>query len=101
MPSVASLVLGGAVGLVIAVTGLDAASFHEATIAGYKTPWFSEHWWQQPYTHARLAAYPAKEYWTKNYAGTERWLVREHDFQGVKFWTVIERTPVPTLTAWR
>lgn len=78
----------------IATVGHDAYTYHSLLRSEYKTPWFSEKWWQNPYTSARLMFHPSTEYWTENAIRSERWLVREHDVNGTKFWTTLKRIPV-------
>lgn len=78
----------------LAIIGRDAYTYHSILGGEYKTPWFSEKWWENPYTSARLQFYPATEYWTENAIRSERWLVREHDVNGTKFWTTLKRIPI-------
>lgn len=78
----------------IGTIGHDAYTYHSLLRSEYKTPWFSEHWWKNPYTHVRLMFHPSTEYWTENAVRSERWLVREHDVNGTKFWTTLQRLPI-------
>lgn len=82
----------GAVAVLAAMLALpDAVEFYQLSRGNYRTPWYSGSWFKQPFTNARLAMLPSREYWTMNAIGSERWLVRETHFSNVVFWTTLER----------
>lgn len=72
-------------------TGLDAIRYHNILDGRFVSPWYSAHWYAQPYTHLRLALRPSKEYWTLNATGSERWLVRDTAIGDKVFWTILKR----------
>lgn len=68
----------------------DALGFH---LGAGDDRWYPPDWWRAPYTHARLAMYPASEAPSRHDDGSGRLIVREtRTPQGV-FWTVLERVP--------
>ena len=72
----------------------DVVAFHKRVAGSYKTPWYSRNWMLHPYTNFRLALSPARDYWTTNAVGSERWLLREVLVGDVEFWTILQRAPV-------
>lgn len=84
----------GATPVLVLATTTDMIEFHRLSSGDYKTPWYSASWLKQPYTNLRLALLPAREYWTTNANGSERWFVREVTVGDVTFWTALQRTPI-------
>jgi len=84
-------------GVFVIVAGLwivDGMQFIKICNAAYLTPWYSTNWMLHPVTNAALAIQPSKEYWTENGNKSERWLVRETEFSGKTFWTILKRNQI-------
>jgi len=83
-------------GLTTLVVIDDMMDFHFAVSGSYKTPWYNagaKGWMTEPYTNLRLLGNPSKEYWTENAIKSERWFVREVQFEDKTFWTILQRVP--------
>lgn len=72
----------------------EATEFDQIKKSNYQTPWYSNSWLEMPYTNFKLSGMPVREYWTTNAMGSERWLVREVEFDGKIYWTTLERLPI-------
>ena len=58
--------------------------------------WFDSNWIRQPTENLLFSTIATRDHWQLNAIGSECWLVRELDFRGHRFWTVLERIPVET-----
>lgn len=62
---------------------------------GTSTPWYKIDWILHPVQNTIFLFIPFHERWTTNYLQTELWLVREVNFAGKEFWTIIEKKQNP------
>ena len=88
-----SLVIG-TLGFEICNTIDDAITYHDIKSSTYQTPWHSNSWIKQPYTEFKLLGMASNIYWTINYTGSQRWLVKDTYIGYKVYWTILERETI-------
>ncbi len=60
----------------------------------YSTPWHSNDLLLNPVETTILLTQPSREFWSKNYIQTQWWYIRETEFNGKTFWTILNKSPI-------
>lgn len=85
--------------LVAVLVGLtmDWLELMDHTVSQSKHIWFPQEWWKAPSQHAMLAAFGENDRIVvkPNAMKSQLWTIREVDYKGKTFWTVLERKEFP------
>lgn len=85
---------GSAVGLLVFWLILaigDIAHLADTLDGTYNTPWYSIDWVRHPVTNIAMLISDKNEYWALNVENSELWHIREVNFWGKNFWTILQR----------
>jgi hypothetical protein len=78
--------------------GCDFCQYQSILEGDYNTPWYSQSWYDEPYTNFRLLEQPSKFYITTNGDNSQIWIVKEKSVGGKRFWTIDYKIQMTNIT---